>query len=154
GLDYLVSPEIDVPLGTTSTPQKDFPKQMWDLYIKNVKHASDVSEAVNKKLQNIKVGGRQGVLDSIFVAQEGLDKLLKDLGTSVDSLRPFRNSAELAPKLDTLMPEALAALTLLELIARADQGPSEKHPVQVGMGKGVHPLVRVALAVLNVQASG
>jgi hypothetical protein len=100
----------------------------------------------------MKVSGRH--LTSVFEAQEVLNTLLKALDASVNNLKQFRNSDELAPRLDALMPDAAADLTLFELIARSDPGPEKKNPVQVGLGKGVHPLVRVALAVLHVQDLG
>jgi len=143
-LEYLVSPEIDVPLGSLATPQKDFEKGVWDLYQKKVQHATDVAKAVDKKLPGMG-------LVSVFAAQEELNTLFKALDAAISNLR---GSDDLAPRLDALLPKAFGALILFELIAKADKGPDPKHPVQVGLGKGLHPLVRVALAVLHVQEVG
>jgi hypothetical protein len=155
GLPFIVSPEIQLDLGSTKTAKRKFHDKVWDQYLKATKHASSVTESVNKKLAavNQKLPGGRGALASVFEAQQGLNNALLNLDARLPAIEQL-SGAELSTRVDATLAEAQSLLTLFELIGRADKGPDPKHPIQVGLGSGVHPLVRYAALLLRVNAEG
>jgi hypothetical protein len=154
-LPFIVSPVIPVDLGSTRTKERVFHDQIWSRYLKATAHASGVTAGVNARLAKINAplpGGR-GAITSVFEAQEGLSNALRDFDASMDAMEKLPLDT-LTDPVDKKLVEASALMTLFEMIARSDKGPDPKHPVQVGSGRGVHPLVRFASLILRVQAAG
>lgn len=155
-LPFIVSPEVQVDLGSTGkTTGRKFHDDIWALYQKATKHASGVTKGVNKRLAavNAKLPGGRGALASVFEAQQGLNNALLGLDARLASMEQL-SGGDLAQAVDKTLVEAHSLLTLFEMIGRADKGPDPKHPIQVGLGKGIHPLVRFAALALRVQAQG
>jgi hypothetical protein len=153
-LPFIVSPVVKVDLGSTQTKERAFHDQIWSRYLTATAHASGVTAAVNAQLAKINASlpGR-GAIASVFEAQEGLNNALRTFDASIDEMEKLP-LAGLTERVDKNLVEAGALMTLFEMIARSDKGPDPKHPVQAGLGRGVHPLVRFASLILRVEAAG
>ncbi|HUI55903.1 MAG TPA: DUF4157 domain-containing protein [Bryobacteraceae bacterium] len=155
-LPYLVSPQIEADLGsTTSKSEGAFRADIWQIYKTKTGQAAAVTKGLDAKLAaiNARLPGGRGAVAGTFEAQEGLNNALRDLDARMDQIEKLK-PADLAEAVNRELVGAAAVLTLFEMIARSDQGPAPKHPVQVASARKIHPLVRFAQLALQVDAQG
>jgi hypothetical protein len=176
GLAHTVGPAVTVGLGSTKDPQKKFHDDAWTRYLAAVDWGLKVDipadvEALRKTdpaLHAQKVLELQEARYKTFYRdQEVFDKGAKDLGPLINGLAAVAGDPKkLAPALDVVLGKAapLAGI-FIRLGPRAGIAAGSKASLAVmpaqaqflftlEQGQTVHPLARVALGILHLQAVG
>ncbi len=176
GLPYTVGPAVTVHLGSTKDPQKKFHDEAWTRYLASVDWGLrlDIPKEVEKlkttdpaaysqKVREI----RQNRYKTFYRNQEIFDSNAKKLDPMVDALAPVANDAKkLASALNPVVDKAgdLAVLFIglgpaagiVAGSARSQKILPRQAQFLFSMQKGhtVHPIARVALAILHLKALG
>jgi hypothetical protein len=176
GLPYTVGPAVTVDLGSTKLPEKSFHDDAWRRYLAAVDWGlhldvpADV-RALEKtdpaKFEEKMLAIQKLRYEEFYARQELFDRKAKELDPLVTALGPLAaDAAKLAPALDPLVERAGGlAVLFVQLGPRAgiDAGseaarkllpPKTQYLFTQEEGHAVHPITRVALAVLHVQALG
>ena len=176
GLPYTVGPAVTMSIGSTKDPQKKFHDEAWTRYLAAVDWGLklDIPPDVAKLEKSDPAAYEQRVLqiqktryETFYRNQEVFDQGAKVLDPLVDGLAPVASDAsKLAAALNPVVDKAGALAVLFIQLgpsvgvvagsakSQALLPKAAQFLFTMEQGKTVHPIARVALAILHLQALG
>ena len=176
GLPYTVGPAMTMGLGSTKDPKQKFHDDAWTRYLASVDwglhleippdvkklEKSDPEAFAQKALAIQKVR-----YEKFYADQEAFDREIKKLDPLVDALAPIAgDQAKLAAALGPVVDTAGSLAVLFTQIGPSvgvDAGSAKSRALllqksqflfTMEQGQSVHPLARVALAILHLKTLG
>jgi hypothetical protein len=149
GLPYLATPFFFSDLGSTKDSVETFHSGVWANYLTATGEMANKEGALNQDLKAAKQGNVHG-LQKAFAENAAI------LNNLMDQLTPFANDRDaLESNLAGDMDLAIMVLVIFEKFLKGFSPLSEKHQFSYSWTQGpVHPLVRVALAILRLRKLG
>ena len=162
GLPYTVGPAVTVSLGSTKDPRKTFHDQAWTRYLAATDWGLKPDPDELKK--GDPVAAQNARYEAFYREQRAFDQAARTLDPQIDALAPVAGDAvKLASALDPVVRKA-GELGALFIRLGPSPGVISPHPqalpkhaqylATMEEGHTVHPIARVALAILHLEALG